>query len=66
MRKTQRRTPRKFWSEVTLTVPAGFHDAVRVAAATRYMMPGEYARWVLLEALDSDGVPVSDFMSRAA
>jgi hypothetical protein len=65
MRKLPRRTQKKFWSEVTLTVPAGFHDAVKVAAATRYMMPGEYARWVLLEALDSDGVPVSDFMRAA-
>jgi hypothetical protein len=63
--KAIKRRQRKFWSKVELTVPAGFQHAIRVAAATRYMMPAEYARWVLIEALDHDGVPVSDFMRKA-
>jgi hypothetical protein len=64
--KSREQRKRSFWSKVELTVPTGFHEAVRVAAAARFMMPGEYARWVLLEALDHDGVSVSDFAKEAA
>jgi hypothetical protein len=63
--KASKRRERKFWSKVELIVPTGFKEAVRVAAASHYMMPAEYARRVLIEALDNDGVQIEDF-NRAA
>ena len=52
------RKPTPFWTKVELDVPQGFQQAITAAAAKRYLKPAEYARMVLLSALESDGEPI--------